>query len=376
MTKFYDLVRMTTSTTGTGTITLGTAVPGFLALATAGAADGDQITYTLQDGVSTELGHGTYSASAGTLTRTVLKSTNGNNPINLSGLAQVVCSLASEDLKLANLLDVETAGATDGQALIWNAASGRFTVAAAVTTSTATTPSIVQHKYSTSQSLTFDTTPTIGNLVILLTDGATSISDSTMTYVGKQVNGDMGLSIFTRRVTAANQTTTINASGITHVVGIEVANAGSIEFSTATGGWTSESDGTHWTGSIPAIAENALLMVFLNAYPSAATYGAMTTGYTQLSLFDQAGIVVAGPAVTPPATPPPFDILVEGSEVWFGMLPFYIVGEPPHASLTQLNDVVGVPSDGDVLLYDATKGSWTPVNLLTYISSGGTTRTA
>ena len=95
--KLYNLARMTTATTGTGTITLGSAATGFLSFSGAGVSDGESITYAIEDGNSREIGRGTYTASGTTLTRSVLKSTNSNSAINLSGTAQVFITDAAED---------------------------------------------------------------------------------------------------------------------------------------------------------------------------------------------------------------------------------------------------------------------------------------
>lgn len=92
-----NLAKMTTSTTGTGTIILGSAVSGFLTFAQAGVLNGDVITYAISDGNNREIGRGTYTSSGTTLTRTVLKSTSSDNPINLSGQAQVFVTAAAED---------------------------------------------------------------------------------------------------------------------------------------------------------------------------------------------------------------------------------------------------------------------------------------
>lgn len=95
--KLYNLARMSTATTGTGTITLGSAATGFISFATAGIADGDVVTYAIEDGNNREIGRGTYTASGTTLTRSVLKSTNAGSAINLSGSAQVFITNAAED---------------------------------------------------------------------------------------------------------------------------------------------------------------------------------------------------------------------------------------------------------------------------------------
>jgi hypothetical protein len=88
---------MTTATTGTGTITLGAAAPGFLTFAQAGVADGDTVTYAIQDGANSEIGRGVYTSSGTTLSRTVLKSTNADSALSLSGTAQVFITAAAED---------------------------------------------------------------------------------------------------------------------------------------------------------------------------------------------------------------------------------------------------------------------------------------
>lgn len=105
MAKLYNLARMSTPTTGTGTLTLGSAVTGFLSFAGAGISDGETVTYAISDGSGAEIGRGVYAASGTTLTRSVLKSTNGGSTLNLSGTAQVFITPAAEDFNaLPNML--------------------------------------------------------------------------------------------------------------------------------------------------------------------------------------------------------------------------------------------------------------------------------
>ncbi len=99
MAKLFNLARMTTATTGTGTITLGSAVGGFLSFSSAGVLDQDIVYYAINDGSNSEEGTGVYTASGTTLTRTVNTSTNGNSAINLSGNAQVFVAALAEGLK-------------------------------------------------------------------------------------------------------------------------------------------------------------------------------------------------------------------------------------------------------------------------------------
>ena len=84
MAKLYTGARMTTATTGTGTITLGAAVSGYLTFAGAGVANGDVVAYGIRDGANSEWGSGTYTSSGTTLSRTLTLSTSGSL-LNLSG---------------------------------------------------------------------------------------------------------------------------------------------------------------------------------------------------------------------------------------------------------------------------------------------------
>jgi hypothetical protein len=71
-----DRVRETTSSAGTGTVTLGGAPPGFQSFAVIG--DGNTTYYTIASGTEWEVGVGTYSSTGGTLSRdTVLASSAG-----------------------------------------------------------------------------------------------------------------------------------------------------------------------------------------------------------------------------------------------------------------------------------------------------------
>jgi len=92
---------MWTSTTGSETISLGSAVTGFLSFANAGAAEGDIVSYGITDGDSREVGIGTYSSASATLTRdTIRDSTNSGSRITLTGSAYVYGNVGSEDLEI------------------------------------------------------------------------------------------------------------------------------------------------------------------------------------------------------------------------------------------------------------------------------------
>lgn len=68
--EIADRVQETTTTTGTGTVTLAGAVTGYQTFASA-FDDGDLVWYCIEDGTDWEVGRGTYSA--GTLARTLVK---------------------------------------------------------------------------------------------------------------------------------------------------------------------------------------------------------------------------------------------------------------------------------------------------------------
>lgn len=108
MAKLFNLARMSTATTGTGTLTLGAPISGFLSFAAAGAVDGDTLAYAISDGANSEIGTGVYTAAGTTLTRVVTTSTNSNTAISLSGSAQVFITPRSADLlnPANNLSDV------------------------------------------------------------------------------------------------------------------------------------------------------------------------------------------------------------------------------------------------------------------------------
>ena len=95
----YNLAKMTTATEGTGDITLGSAVSGFITFSGAGAQDEDVVSYGISDGANSEVGRGTYIAASGILQRTtILNSTNSDAAINLSGTAEVFITVLKEDI--------------------------------------------------------------------------------------------------------------------------------------------------------------------------------------------------------------------------------------------------------------------------------------
>ena len=93
MVTLVNRAKMSTSTTGTGTITLGSAESGYQSFTSAGVVNSDVVRYTIEDGDAWEIGSGTYSS--GTLTRVLDESSTGSL-LNLSGDAVVYVTAAGE----------------------------------------------------------------------------------------------------------------------------------------------------------------------------------------------------------------------------------------------------------------------------------------
>lgn len=91
-----DRVKETTSTTGTGAVTLDGASVGFQSFAAIG--NGNQTFYTIAGGSQWEVGIGTYTASGTTLSRdTILSSSNSGAAVNFSaGVKDVFVTYPSE----------------------------------------------------------------------------------------------------------------------------------------------------------------------------------------------------------------------------------------------------------------------------------------
>lgn len=97
MSQLFDLVKVATATTGTGTVTLGAADAGYRSFADAAVPNGAVVSYGIEDGAAREVGTGTYNSSAGTLTRSLVASSTGAL-LNLSGNARVFITALAQDI--------------------------------------------------------------------------------------------------------------------------------------------------------------------------------------------------------------------------------------------------------------------------------------
>ena len=98
MAKFADRVKVAvdSGTSGTGTVTLGSAEAGYQSVPS--SLDGETIRYVIEDGTAWEIGTGTYTHSGTTLTRSLTSSSTGSL-LNLASSAKVFISPAAEDLQ-------------------------------------------------------------------------------------------------------------------------------------------------------------------------------------------------------------------------------------------------------------------------------------
>ncbi len=87
MAVLKNRAKMSTSTTGAGTITLGSAESGYQTFADAGVSDGDVVRYVIEDGTAWEIGSGT-----------VDESSNSDAALSLTGSAVVFIGAAAGDI--------------------------------------------------------------------------------------------------------------------------------------------------------------------------------------------------------------------------------------------------------------------------------------
>jgi hypothetical protein len=97
MSLLLNRAKVTTATTGTGTVDLGIAVVPFQNFANAGAVTNRRYSYLIEDGVDWEIGVGVFTAgSPATLTR-VMEASSTGSLLNLSGSATVACVARAKD---------------------------------------------------------------------------------------------------------------------------------------------------------------------------------------------------------------------------------------------------------------------------------------
>lgn len=229
--KLYNIVKVYTSTTGTGTVTLGAAVPSFITFATAGVTTGSTVSYAIEDGNNREVGTGVYTSGAETLTRSVVTSTNSNALISLSGNAVVFITGLAADLSSDTAATANTLVMRDGSgnfALgtptsgtlsnctslpLTTGVTGTLPIANGGTNSTAT-PTAGGIAYGTGTAYAISSAGTSGQVLTSTGSGAPSWSSITSGSVGS--DGYYGVYYDTTNQTAASITTAYAVSFNSH----------------------------------------------------------------------------------------------------------------------------------------------------------------
>jgi hypothetical protein len=131
MAKITNRAKMTiasVASSGTGTVTLGAAVTGYQTFAASGVANGDLVSYVIEDGTNWEIGNGTYTSSGTTLARTtIIASSNSGSAITATNNGTVFIAFLASDLLLNSNVNAFTAQQnfteatlTDGASIAWN----------------------------------------------------------------------------------------------------------------------------------------------------------------------------------------------------------------------------------------------------------------
>jgi len=124
-----DRVKESTTSTGTGTITLAGAVAGFQPFSVVG--NGNSTYYAIVGETEWEVGVGTYTSSGTTLSRdSVLESSNANAPVNFSAGEKEVFVTYPAEKSSVTYTSVKTGAYTAGfsEGVLTSTASSAFTV--------------------------------------------------------------------------------------------------------------------------------------------------------------------------------------------------------------------------------------------------------
>ena len=223
-----DRVKETTTTTGTGTVTLGGAVSGFDTFL-AGIGNSNTTYYCIQLAAEFEVGLGTLAGDSSTLARTtVISSSNSDSAVNFSaGAKNVFCTLpaskatvldASGNLALAGAIDVD--GITNLDVVDIDGAVDMASTLQVDGVLTTTSTQVATGGITSGSNIVSDTDSTddLGTTGVrwanLFVDGITATDQITATGFTGTLDGILGSGAAAAATTTTLVSSTITASGI------------------------------------------------------------------------------------------------------------------------------------------------------------------
>jgi trimeric autotransporter adhesin len=275
MVTLVNRAKVSTATTGTGTITLGTAESGYQSFADAGVADADVVRYVIEDGTDWEIGTGTYTATGTTLSRTVSESSNADAAIVLTGSATVFIGATAEDIPPALDLFAES---YDGTSTLPSATGTNSVAVGKANTASGTNSSVLGANSTASNSGAV----ALGNSAIASGNSAFSFGDST-------ASGGNSIAMGSDAVASATDTIAIGkgataAATYSTAIGKNSGDSGSV---TATGNAAMALGGSYASGTdsfAAAIASNSSSYGATGANSIAMGYQCKSTGPNGVSL--------------------------------------------------------------------------------------------
>jgi hypothetical protein len=166
--KRLDRARVNSTTSGTGTLTLGSALAAFQTFTDAGLETGDEVAYLIEEGAAWEYGTGVYNETGPTLTRNLEDSSTGSL-LNLSGAGAFVTAIVRAS-------DFDQAFVVDSRVYIADGTS-TLTLDSAPTGTLVLFDGIAQTAWTRSgKTVTWvGVPPALGNKILALAFGATAL---------------------------------------------------------------------------------------------------------------------------------------------------------------------------------------------------------